>query len=54
MMQRLFATLLFVMIALRAAVAQDDVVWVQIEAQPTLAEAEARARVYAADLPDAL
>lgn len=52
MMQRLFATLLFVMIALRAAVAQDDVVWVQIEAQPTLAEAEARARVYAADLPD--
>ena len=52
MMQRLFATLLFVMIALRAAVAQDDVVWVQIEAQPTLAEAEARARAYAADLPD--
>lgn len=27
-------------------------VWVQIEAQPTLAEARARARVYARDLPD--
>ncbi len=52
MMQRILATVLFVLIALRAAVAQEDVVWVQIEAQPTLAEAEARARAYAADLPD--
>ncbi|WP_090028350.1 serine protease [Lutimaribacter saemankumensis] len=51
-MQRILATVLFVLIALRAAVAQEDVVWVQIEAQPTLAEAEARARAYAADLPD--
>ncbi|WP_299546031.1 serine protease [uncultured Tateyamaria sp.] len=32
--------------------AQDDAVWIQIEAQPNLNEATARARVYAADLPD--
>ncbi|WP_104018064.1 serine protease [Roseovarius nitratireducens] len=40
-----------------AAAAQDTgaaarQVWVQIEAQPTLTEARARARVYARDLPD--
>ena len=35
-----------------AGVAQDNVVWVQIEAQPSLAEASERARIYAADLPD--
>lgn len=35
-----------------AAVAQDEVVWVQIEAQPNLTDATDRARVYAADLPD--
>lgn len=32
--------------------AQDDAVWIQIEARPNLNEATARARVYAADLPD--
>ena len=32
--------------------AQQEGVWVQVEAQPNLAEATARARVYAADLPD--
>ena len=32
--------------------AQDDGVWVQIEALPTLAQAQERARAYARDLPD--
>ncbi|MEP1356212.1 MAG: serine protease [Tateyamaria sp.] len=35
-----------------AALAQEDVVWVQIEAQPNLTDATERARIYAADLPD--
>ncbi|MEP1201097.1 serine protease [Tateyamaria sp.] len=35
-----------------AALAQEDVVWVQIEAQPNLTDATERARVYASDLPD--
>ncbi|MEL6808640.1 MAG: serine protease [Pseudomonadota bacterium] len=35
-----------------AAWAQDDVVWVQIEAQPNLTDATERARAYASDLPD--
>ena len=34
------------------AQSDDDVVWVQIEAQPSLAEATARARVYAGELED--
>lgn len=38
--------------SLATASAQQDVVWVQIEAQPNLAEATERARIYAADLPD--
>lgn len=36
----------------RAALAQDDSVWLQIEAQPTLAEAEERARAYASLFPE--
>lgn len=36
----------------RAAEAQEGEVWLQIEAQPTLAEAEARARAYAAEFPE--
>jgi S1-C subfamily serine protease len=35
-----------------AALAQEDVVWVQIEAQPNLTDATERARIYAGDLPD--
>ncbi|MEM6372585.1 MAG: serine protease [Pseudomonadota bacterium] len=35
-----------------AGVAQQDAVWVQIEARPNLALATERARAYAADLPD--
>lgn len=37
---------------LGAALAQEEVVWVQIEAQPNLADATERARFFAADLPD--
>jgi hypothetical protein len=37
---------------IRPAVAQQEVVWVQIEASSTLAEAQDRARAYAAELPD--
>lgn len=36
----------------RPLVAQEEVVWVQIEANSTLAEAQQRARAYAAELPD--
>ncbi|MEO9572505.1 MAG: serine protease [Tateyamaria sp.] len=35
-----------------AALAQEDFVWVQIEAQPNLTDATQRARIYASDLPD--
>ena len=41
-----------VLSAPRPAAAQEDTVWVQIEAQPTLAEAEERARAYAALFPE--
>ncbi len=43
-------TLLAVLGFSRMAMAQD--VWLQIEAQPSLSEAEARARVYAAEFPN--
>ncbi|MDX5401965.1 MAG: serine protease, partial [Rhodobacterales bacterium] len=52
MLRHLVAVFTFTLILARAAVAQQDIVWVQIEAQPTLAEATARAQAYAADLPD--
>ncbi len=39
-------------VSLRPALAQQDVVWVQIEAQPSLAAAQESARQYAAQLPD--
>lgn len=58
-MTRIFSALLAAVLTLTvlsvsAARAQspDDVVWVQIEAQPSLAEATARARIYAAQLED--
>jgi peptidoglycan hydrolase-like protein with peptidoglycan-binding domain len=38
--------------AASAVLAQNGVVWIQIEAQPNLADATERARAYAADLPD--
>ena len=49
MLRHLVAVFTFTLILARAAVAQQDIVWVQIEAQPTLAEATARAQAYAAD-----
>ena len=49
-----FFTACFVtlVIFLRPAAAQQDVVWVQIEAQPSLTAAQEAARRYAANLPD--
>ncbi|MDX1821743.1 MAG: serine protease [Paracoccaceae bacterium] len=52
MLRQLVAVVTFTLILARAAFAQQDIVWVQIEARPTLAEATERARAYAADLPD--
>ncbi|AXI54045.1 peptidoglycan-binding protein [Sulfitobacter sp. JL08] len=47
------AVFLLVCAPFNRALAQDnDVVWVQVEAQPSLAEAQDRARAYAARLPD--
>ena len=53
-MTRLFtAILLFLIFGLRAATAQQDQgVWVQVEAQPSLREAQDRAQAYAQSLPD--
>ncbi|MBO9432873.1 trypsin-like peptidase domain-containing protein [Ruegeria sp. R13_0] len=53
-MTRVFtAILLFLLVGLRAATAQQDQgVWVQVEAQPSLREAQDRAQVYARALPD--
>ena len=34
------------------AIAPQQIAWVQIEAQPTLAAAQERARIYSATLPD--
>lgn len=52
MMTRVLAALVIALLAARAVWAQEDIAWVQIEAQPTLAQAQASARSYAADLPD--
>jgi peptidoglycan hydrolase-like protein with peptidoglycan-binding domain len=53
-MTRVFtAILLFLLVGLRAATAQQDQgVWVQVEAQPSLREAQDRAQDYARALPD--
>jgi hypothetical protein len=51
-MKRIFLTIFVILFAaLRPAYAQ-DAAWVQIEAQPSLNAAEARARDYAGNLPD--
>jgi S1-C subfamily serine protease/peptidoglycan hydrolase-like protein with peptidoglycan-binding domain len=52
MLRHFVAVLIFTLTLARAAVAQQDIAWVQIEAQPTLAEATARVQAYAADIPD--
>lgn len=53
MYRRVFFTLLCVLFTLRGAAAQEnEVVWVQVEAQPTLSQATEAARSYAAQVPD--
>lgn len=54
MILRALAVLVLVLLAAqpRPAAAQAAEVWVQVEAQPTLAEAEDRARAYSAMFPD--
>lgn len=52
MLRLVTAAFLFVVLATRGVFAQDDAVWVQIEAQPTLTEATQRARDYAGELQD--
>jgi S1-C subfamily serine protease len=52
MLRHFVAVLTFTLMLARAALAQQDIAWVQIEAHPTLAEATSRAQAYAADLPD--
>jgi peptidoglycan hydrolase-like protein with peptidoglycan-binding domain len=47
-----FLLLLSVLALSRPVAAQEGTLWVQIEAQPTLAEAEERARAYAALFPE--
>ncbi|WP_282168560.1 serine protease [Ruegeria atlantica] len=53
-MTRIFTAILFLfLIGARAVFAQQDAgVWVQVEAQPSLREAQERARAYAGTLPD--
>ena len=52
MLKHLFAVLIVTLLATRIASAQGEVVWVQIEAHPSLVTAQERARSYAANLPD--
>lgn len=52
MLRLVTAALFFVVMATKSLFAQDDTVWVQIEAQPTLAQALDRARDYSGDLQD--
>lgn len=49
---RTLATLLFLTLALTGAARAQDPVWLQIEAHPSLREAEERARAYAGMFPD--
>lgn len=52
-MQRLVtAALIFLVMTTKSLFAQDNTVWVQIEAQPTLSQALDRARTYAGQLQD--
>ncbi|MGI9369792.1 MAG: serine protease [Ruegeria sp.] len=55
MIRALTAIAFLVLMGIRAAVAQqsqDEGVWVQVEAQPSLSEAQARAQAYSGALPD--
>ena len=53
MLRLVMVAALWLLVSVRVVTAQaEDVVWVQIEAQPTLAQAQASARTYAATLED--
>jgi peptidoglycan hydrolase-like protein with peptidoglycan-binding domain len=52
MLRLVTAAFLFVLLATRSLYAQDNSVWVQIEAQPTLSEATQSARAFSAELQD--
>ena len=52
MLKYIIAIIGVVVCLTRPVMAQQEVVWIQIEANSTLAEAQDRARAYAADLPD--
>ncbi|WP_299703692.1 serine protease [uncultured Tateyamaria sp.] len=52
MLKRIVLAWVVLLASVATVSAQDDAVWIQIEARPNLNEATARARVYAADLPD--
>ena len=47
-----FAFFLWISLSTQSLFAQEEVVWIQIEAHPSLSQTEARLRAYAADLPD--
>lgn len=52
MLRLVTAALIFVVMATKSLFAQEETVWVQIEAQPTLSQALERARDYAGQLQD--
>lgn len=52
MLKRIVLAWVVMLASVVAASAQEDPVWIQIEAQPNLNAATERARAYAADLPD--
>ena len=52
MTRLIFSALLALVFSLRAAHAQEDAAWIQVEAQPSLLQAEERVRDYAEFLPN--
>ncbi|WP_137702988.1 serine protease [Marimonas lutisalis] len=52
MRRTIFAVFITIVFFVRPATAQDGVAWVQIEAQPSLTQAQERVRAYAGQLPD--
>lgn len=52
MTRLIFSALLALVLSLRAAIAQEDAAWIQVEAQPSLLQAEERVRDYAEFLPN--
>lgn len=52
MTRLIFAIFIAILLPIKVAIAQDGIAWVQIEARPSLAQAQSRTRAYAAELPD--